>query len=185
MMTDIDLVRPDIAYKESYLTALNEIQDASEKSAWIYLGDSAPLDIPQNDFSAYVDTLLQRETQPPPEFVCDTIYWAVHKGEVAGRISIRHELNDFLRKVGGHIGYITRPSWRGKGVASEMLEKILDTEKAKSIGNLLLTCDENNSASEKTIIKNHGKYEGTFSAGPNRSAKKHFWINLKAPFDHK
>ncbi|WP_408582003.1 GNAT family N-acetyltransferase [Enterococcus avium] len=36
-------------------------------------------------------------------------------------MDIRHELNEFLREFGGHIGFGVRPTERGKGYATEIL----------------------------------------------------------------
>lgn len=175
---DLKLLRPHASFKESYLAGLEELTTDSDRSAWVYMGDSAPRDLPKKDFESYVAALLLRETTRPEGFVCDTVYWAVNDGEVIGRISLRHELNDFLRHAGGHIGYIVRPAYRGKGAATEMLRQILETPQARSIGRLLLTCDVGNTASEKTILKNHGTLESVVDQGGDRPSKKRFWITL-------
>ena len=174
---EIKLVSPSIEYKDSFLRGLALLTAQSERSAWVYLGDTADLTIPAQDFESYVNTLHLRQTKQIDKFVCDTTYWAIINNDVVGRISIRHELNDFLKKIGGHIGYITHPAWRGRGIATKMLKEILKTERARSIGKLLLTCDEGNIASEKTILKNSGKYTELVTL-ENRPAKKHFWIEL-------
>jgi predicted acetyltransferase len=124
----------------------------SDRSAWVHMGDSEDLSFPRTDFDGYVAALRERETKVREGWVCDTTYWAVSGGEVIGRIAIRHELNDFLKKVGGHVGYIVRPSWRKRGVATEMLGQLLLTDRVRSLGRILLTCDEGNLASEKTIV---------------------------------
>jgi len=136
------------------------------------------LDLPERDFESYVAALLERETNPPKGFVKDTVYWASCQSEVVGRIAIRHDLNDFLKKIGGHIGYIVRPSWRGKGLATEMLRQLLLTDRAISIGKLLLTCDETNLASERTLLKNGAVFTNFLEMGENKPRKKHFWITL-------
>jgi predicted acetyltransferase len=175
-MNDLRLVRPQDKFKRSYLAALQEFGVKSEISSWVYLGDDEPLDMPSQDFAQYVVTLLERETKPAPHFVPNTTYWAEYGGEIVGRISIRHELNDFLKNFGGHVGYIVRPSYQRRGFASEMLRQVLQTERAKSIGKLLVTCDEGNIASERTILKNNGIFEGLAEISPDRPKKKRFWI---------
>ena len=178
-LTDLKLIRPDVKYKKSFLDGFRELTSDSDRYAWVYLGESVILSLPENNFSEYVKILLSRETKPDPNFVCDTTYWALYEDQIVGRISLRHELNKFLKKVGGHIGYIVRPSYRGRGVASEMLRLILLTERAKNTGKLLLTCDENNTISERTIIKNGGIFESLVELSTERPNKKHFWINLR------
>lgn len=175
----LKIERPAVEFKDSYLGGLSQLKSKSEISAWVYLGDSADFEIPKRDFTAYVRTLLDREHLPPPGFVCDSVYWAISDGVMVGRISLRHSLNDFLRVVGGHIGYITHPDFRGKGVATEMLRQILLTDKAKTIGRLLLTCDPDNIASVKTITKNGGTFDSVVSTGANRPSKNHYWIEVK------
>jgi predicted acetyltransferase len=39
-------------------------------------------------------------------------------GTYLGAITLRHELNDFLLRAGGHIGYGIRPSAHGRGLAT-------------------------------------------------------------------
>lgn len=174
----LQLIRPDTKYEESFRAGFGEISNASEQLAWIYLGEAEHDRYSRMPFSEYVKTLLSREHSPPDGFVCDTVYWGLMGGEVVGRIAIRHELNDFLRTAGGHIGYITRPSYRGKGIATEMLRQLLATDRAKAIGNLLLTCDETNTASEKTIINLGGVLQNIVEFGEGKPRKKRFWIRL-------
>ena len=47
---------------------------------------------------------------------------------------------------------------------------------AIEIGRLLLTCNADNLASEKTIIKNGGVFESTIDTGQG-SPKKRFWVS--------
>lgn len=174
----LHLIRPHLDDGPSFVAGLEEMQGTRDEYSWIYMGEMADLNLPRRNFPQYVATLLEREKFPPPGFVPDTSYWAKIDGEIVGRISLRHELNEFLNKIGGHIGYIVRPTWRRKGVAREMLRQVLDTERARSIGKLLLTCDETNLASERTILANGGVFESFVHMPGNQPRKKRFWITL-------
>lgn len=177
MPTGMQLVPPHVRFRESYLAAYEEMTSDVERTSWLYLGSKAPANIPESDFEGYVQTLLLRETVPPVGFVRDSCFWAVIGDELVGRISLRHELNDFLTRWGGHIGYIVRPSYRRMGIATEMLRRLLAIDAAKSIGRLLVTCDEGNAASEKTIVNNGGVYESTIEIADGLP-KKRFWISV-------
>lgn len=171
----LEFVLPDERYRDSFLRGYEELT-GREKNDWIYLGPDASDEIIYNRFPDYVATLRERETVAPPHFVRGRTYWAVCDEEVLGRIGLRYELNEFLASHGGHIGYIVRPSARGKGVAKAMLAYDLTTPKAKAIGRLLLTCDDGNLASERTIIANGGVYESTVRQAGKATGKKRFWI---------
>ena len=71
-----------------------------------------------------------------------TLYFLVDKkNRILGAAHIRHELNDSLNMVGGHIGYGVRPTERKKGVATTILALALPIIKGKGIDSALVTCD--------------------------------------------
>jgi predicted acetyltransferase len=78
------------------------------------------------------------------------------KKRVLGMVNIRHELNDYLRQAGGHIGYSIRPSERNKGYGKLQLTKALAFLKTKGVREALVTCNDNNIGSYKTIESCHG-----------------------------
>lgn len=49
------------------------------------------------------------------------IVLAEDSNRIVGMIDIRHRLNDYLLKHGGHIGYSVRKTERRKGYATEIL----------------------------------------------------------------
>lgn len=84
-----------------------------------------------------------------------TYRWIVDRDQLVGGIALRHELNDFLIRAGGHIGYGIRPSARRRGLATWALGQMLTQAKTRSLDQVLIVCDVNNVASAK-VIEHHG-----------------------------
>jgi predicted acetyltransferase len=98
---------------------------------------------------------------------------------LVGMIQVRHYFNDYLSKYGGNIGYSIRPSERQKGYAKAMLAAVLPFCREIKLEKILITCNDNNIASEKTILSNGGIYESTvYEPGENINLKR-FWITLE------
>lgn len=96
-------------------------------------------------------------------------------GEVVGRVSIRHALNDFLLAEGGHVGYAVGRSHRRRGYATEILR--LSVERLRDLGveRVLVTCDDDNTASAATIERCGGVLEDRRRAGDG-TVKRRYWI---------
>lgn len=90
--------------------------------------------------------------------------------EILGFLAIRHRLNTYLFDQGGHIGYSVRPSARRQGIASAALELGLAEARQLGIDPVLVTCDEDNVASRRTIEKAGGQYENSVEG------KRRHWI---------
>ena len=130
------------------------------------------------DFENFVKQQLAWTARRTETLVPQTELWAEWNRKYVGRIAIRHELNDALRIVGGHIGYDTRPSFRGLGIASEMLRQSLPIAREIGLSKVLLTCDDSNLASIRVIEKNSGILEKTSDLAPDRPLKRYYWITL-------
>lgn len=85
-------------------------------------------------------------------------------------------MNEYLLSYGGHIGYSVRRSERKKGYATEMLKLALKECEGLGITKVLLTCDKDNIASAKTIIKNEGILENEVQE--EGGITQRYWINL-------
>lgn len=93
-----------------------------------------------------------------PSFVPYTCYVFIIEDKIVGVGSIRHYLNDYLEKFGGHIGYSIRPTERKKGYGSKSLELLIKQAKEMNIEKILITCNINNIGSKKVIENNNGKF---------------------------
>jgi len=91
-----------------------------------------------------------------PQLVPQTVYWFYVNDVPVGYGKLRHRLNDQLRLHGGHIGYVIRPSERGRGYAVLLLRELLRAADAIGLADALLTCDEHNTPSRRAIERNGG-----------------------------
>ena len=116
----------------------------------------------------------------PEGRVPSTQYMLVREEDrkIVGMIDIRHFLNDFLEKYGGHIGYSVAPSERRKGYAVLMLKMALPKCKELGIEKVLITCISSNEGSKRTILKNGGIYESTVYEPEEGVNLERYWINL-------
>ncbi len=169
----IQLVPPTERYRESFLRGLREFRH--EGLPWWVGGD---LEIAEQDFAAFVARKLSDSNRRTETLVPKTHLWAVMEERFVGRISIHHELSDALRVEGGHIGYDTVPSFRGRGVATEMLRQALPWTRALGLTEVLLTCDDTNAASVRVIERNGGSWRETRALATNRPLKRYYWITL-------
>jgi predicted acetyltransferase len=169
------LLTPDVKLKDSFLAAMAEFADEGRTGD----GSGIGRDLEQwsdrwetdDGFAAYVaEKVAERESVIYEDWVLCTNLWWVDGQEYIGRMSIRHELNDWLREVGGHIGYDVRRSRRGEGHATAMLREALAVAHDLGIEQALLTCDDDNLASRKVIERNGGVLEDL------RRGKLRYWV---------
>lgn len=64
-------------------------------------------------------------------------------GKTVARVSTRHELNEYLEREGGHIGFGVLREHRRRGYATEILRQALDILAHEGLTTALSTCDDN------------------------------------------
>ncbi|MCM3666196.1 GNAT family N-acetyltransferase [Mesobacillus subterraneus] len=166
------LVKPNVSLEKEYLDFYQEWKASGEDMIpWVIEKDPT-------DFQGMVQFLLNNEKgiNLPEGWVRDSTYWLVNESNrVLGAVNIRHSLTDRLFNCGGHIGYGIRPSERRKGYATKILAFSLGKTKELGIEKVLVVCDADNIASERTILKNGGKEDVSFTE-ENGHVVKRFWI---------
>ncbi len=179
----IALVAPDPAYRASYLAAVDEFGGAHRDGDGLW-AEEAEGDFPGYAFTregladpAEFERLVEHrlasaleETVRRPGFVPSTFLWVVEDGAYVGSVAIRHRLTDFLLREGGHIGYSVRPTARRRGIATAALAAALPVARGLGIDPALLTCDEDNVASARTIAANGGVLEDV------RDGIRRYWV---------
>lgn len=174
-MDKIILVKPNLSYADEIIKYKEESLAESP-----IINGSAGLDR-FSFIEVWLEELKKRscEDTVPKGLVPSSTYLAVREKDnyIVGMIDIRHYLNEYLTQVGGNIGYGVRKTERNKGYAKQMLKLALEKCKELKIKKVLITCDEDNIASEKVILSANAKLEDIRNVdGEN---KKRFWIDLQ------
>ena len=131
-----------------------------------------------HDFEYYLEHLELKEATE--DRVPDSVFFLLDedRDRLLGAVNIRHYLNDSLLKEGGHIGDGIRPSERRKGYATEMIRLALLECKKLGIDKVLMTCDQDNIGSVRSIVKNGGILENEF-VNAEGHVEQRYWISIK------
>jgi predicted acetyltransferase len=173
-----ELIEPTTRLHESWLRSRDEWgAGVHQDGSGLQAGDE--VDSP-GGFAAWVRRLLGEgdPAVPMPEgLVHCTYWWVVEQDEVLGAIALRHELNDFLLRAGGHIGYGIRPSARRRGLASFALGAVLPYAAKLGLPRVLVTCNVSNEGSRRTIERNGGELEDIRDTEIGRLRR--YWVPLQ------
>lgn len=174
MSEEYELMHPSDAYKD-------QIRDYRE----IFLKKHQSLDgtsdlknheDPQ-EWIAYTEKFENPDTVPAGMVPSDQFLY-VRKADhtLVGMIQVRHELNEPLSLIGGHIGYSVLPKERRKGIATCMLRDVLPFCRKLGLRQVLLTCKKDNTGSRNVIMANGGVYEGDIA--DEQDIHERYWITL-------
>lgn len=148
-MDKLILVKPSIKYKDQIQYFIDNYGDLSEGID----GSSRLVEmVSVEKWLEWIDLVSDKKNNISP-YVTASVFLCIREqdNKLIGFIDIRHELNDYLRNYGGHIGYSVARDERRKGYGKEQLR--LAKEEAKKIGinKLLITCFKDNIGSKKII----------------------------------
>lgn len=117
----------------------------------------------------------------PEGFVPAVQYIFVREDDkkIVGTVNVRPTLNEWLEAYGGHIGYAVAPSERRKGYATHMLRETLRKCRELGMDKVLITCEDSNEASRRTIVANGGAYETTVHEPDENVDLERYWFNLR------
>ena len=173
---DLILVKPTADYAEQIAAYRQEFLDRGDS-----LDGTSALDkyADPMEWLAWVEKLSRPETCLA-HLVVSTEWLCVRAADdkVVGMVNLRHTLNDHLLKIGGHIGYSTRPDERGKGVAKTMLGLCLPEAAKVGLKRVLVTCNQDNEASRRTILAHGGVLENEVWEEDEQRFVQRYWIEL-------
>lgn len=167
------LIRPDSARYEGWAAMLAEYENDEPNGSGLWEVPAGPA--PERFQGRLARSALRADvTRPlPDEKVHSDQYWIVDDdGELVGFIQLRHRLNANLLEMGGHIGYSVRPSARRQGHATRALGLVLTRARELGLERVLITCDDDNVASARTIESHYGELEDV------RKGRRRYWIRL-------
>ena len=165
------LAEPDESWRRQFLVMAREYLLAGEDR----------YDTAAEDFDAFLRDVRRYAAGDslPENHVPGLMYWAVAGETLVGAIRLRLRLVPHLEAFGGHIGYDTRPTLRGRGCGTRMLALCLAQARARGIERVLITCDDDNLASVRVIEKNGGVLEDRRLHEPAGTLIRRYWIGLK------
>jgi predicted acetyltransferase len=170
------LVRPDGSLWQGWALMMKDFggwDEAHGSGHWFL---DAPVELTEEGCLRFVTAILEKEpaAEPPATRVASTFFWitdgAHGGGDLIGFLNLRHTLNDWLLEEGGHIGYSICPSRRREGHATRALALAVRHAAELGIERALVTCDDDNVASARTIEKCGAVLEDV------RNGKRRYWI---------
>ena len=156
-------------YRKEFLDCGDSMEGASRLKQF---------DAPQ-DWIAFLNKLKDPNSVPEGR-VQLTQYMLVREEDqkIVGMINIRHSLNDYLERYGGHIGVSVVPSERHKGYAAQILKMALSKCRALGIEKVLYAFNSGNEASKRLILKCGGIYESVVYDPVDEEYVERYWIDL-------
>ena len=172
-----ELVAPTVDLRDSWLQSLEEWgRGVHQDGSGLRPGEDVESPEAFAQWVAWLHTQMDPAVPVEPGRVRADYWWVVEADTYLGAITLRHALNDFLLRAGGHIGYGIRPSARRRGLATWALAAVLPRARALDLGRVLVTCADANVASARVIESNGGTLEDVRES--ELGLTRRYWITL-------
>lgn len=181
MLNELILITPTAEYEQQAVNLIDEVSVTDLDDNLRFAG-FAHLQEYRDKFEEWLVRLrnmANEETVTVGHMPANT-FFAVRKSDnkVVGIIDVRHRLNDYMLKYAGHIGYTVLPSERRKGYGYQQLLLALDFCKSIGISRVLITCNDYNIPSAKTIEKAGGVLENKIINPDSGELERRYWIDI-------
>lgn len=168
------LVRPSISCKEAAILYIDEL--VSSNSA---IHGTGFLDkyLESSTYEDWLSEIRYLEFNNDSDIVSASTFFVMDDSDyIIGMVNIRHTLNDKLLFHGGNIGYSIRPSERGNGYAKVALYLALKECFSLGLDSVLITAEDNNIPSYRTIEALGGVLENKVL--DDGKYFRRYWINV-------
>jgi predicted acetyltransferase len=177
-----ELVPPSMRHARSYVAALREgfRRGAEDRVSERRIGQI------EGDFARYMQAITDQTGSirlPTGEIVPKvpfSVLWLVEGEAFIGATHLRHRLNDYLIKEGGHVGYGIRPARRRQGYGKRILAPALEECRRVGLCRVLVTCLEDNVASARIIEANGGELDNVIADPAGRGRLRRYGIALSS-----
>ena len=176
----VELRRPSGEQSASF-AAMRDAFVAAGDDRWCAGTNHPKTAVAHTNVDAYIALMnawSRGEDLPEGWVPCDH-FWIVNDGTVVGEIAVRHRLTEWLRQVGGHIGYDVHPAHRNRGIATAALREALNVLAERGETEALITCALDNVASAR-VIEKCGGVRIEDSTEPRMPTRRRYVIALRA-----
>ena len=127
----------------------------------------------------------EKEYAESKTLVPGTTFFTIRESDnkIIGMVNLRHYLNDYLKNIGGHIGYGIRPTERRKGYAKIQLYLALIKAQKLGIDKVMVDCVNTNTGSEKTIIALGGVFDREVYENNKNVTLNNYWIDVNTSIE--
>ena len=134
-------------WEEMILTWKQGNYKVSKQSLWLFEFES---------YEAFLEDVMLSLVWKPG-LVPASCFFSIVENRIVGHVSLRHHIeHPNLKEYGGHIGYAIVPWEQGKSYGKEQLRQVLWEAKKIWLERVIISCHEDNIASEKIILSQGG-----------------------------